>query len=46
VHNTGASIDAGLKQANWGPYASWPVLDRNAPMAFQRIYEELDGKLK
>jgi glyoxylase-like metal-dependent hydrolase (beta-lactamase superfamily II) len=46
VHGTGASIDAGLKQANWGPYASWPVLDRNAPMAFQRIYDQLDGKLK
>jgi glyoxylase-like metal-dependent hydrolase (beta-lactamase superfamily II) len=46
VHNTGATIEAGLAQANWGPYASWPVRDRNAPMAFQRIYDELDGKLK
>jgi glyoxylase-like metal-dependent hydrolase (beta-lactamase superfamily II) len=46
VHATGAGVEAGLAQANWGPYASWPVFDRNGPMAFQRIYDELDGKLK
>jgi glyoxylase-like metal-dependent hydrolase (beta-lactamase superfamily II) len=46
VHATGATQEAGLKLANWGPYAQWPVLDRNAPMAFQRIYDELEGKLK
>ena len=46
AHNAGATMEAGLEQANWGPYTSWPVRDRNAPMAFQRIYDELDGKLK
>ena len=46
VHKTGATIEEGLKAANCGPYASWPVLDRNAPMAVQRIYDELEGKLK
>lgn len=46
IHKTGATVEAGLKQANWGPYAAWIASDRNAPIAFQRIYDELDGKLK
>jgi glyoxylase-like metal-dependent hydrolase (beta-lactamase superfamily II) len=46
VHKTGASATDALKLVNWGPYASWPVVDRNGPMAVQRVYEELDGKLK
>ncbi|HEV3217544.1 MAG TPA: MBL fold metallo-hydrolase [Vicinamibacterales bacterium] len=46
LHNAGVPVDAALKQANWGPYASWPVFDRNGQTAVQRIYDELDGKLK
>ena len=45
-HKAGVSVDAALKQANWGPYSSWPVFDRNGQVAVQRIYDELDGKLK
>ncbi|MCM3880463.1 MAG: hypothetical protein ND807_10185, partial [Vicinamibacterales bacterium] len=46
VHQTGAGVEEGLKQVNWGPYATWSVAERNAPVAFRRIYDELDGKLK
>jgi cyclase len=42
----GLGVEQAEKQANWGPYATWSVLDRNAPRAIQRIYDELDGKLK
>lgn len=45
LHNAGVPVDAALKQANWGPYSSWPVFDRNGQTAVQRIYDELDGKL-
>ena len=46
LHHAGVKVEAALKQANWGPYASWPVFDRNGQTAVQRIYDELDGKLK
>jgi len=46
LHNAGVSADDAFKQANWGPYSSWPVFDRNGQTAVQRIYDELDGKLK
>lgn len=46
MHKTGASVQDGLKQANWGPYDSWTARDRNAPILFQRVYDELNGKLK
>ena len=46
LHNAGVSAEAAFKQANWGPYSSWPVFDRNGQVAVQRIYDELDGKLK
>jgi (p)ppGpp synthase/HD superfamily hydrolase len=46
LHKTGATVDAAAKQANWGPYATWTAADRNAPVAIQRVYDELDGKLK
>lgn len=46
IHKSGATVADGLKQAKWGPYAQWIASDRNAPIAFQRIYDELDGKLK
>ena len=46
LRKTGASVEAATKQANWGPYGSWTATDRNAPVAIQRVYDELDGKLK
>ena len=46
IHKTGAGVEEGLKQVNWGPYAKWSVFERNAPVAFRRIYAELDGKLE
>jgi glyoxylase-like metal-dependent hydrolase (beta-lactamase superfamily II) len=46
VHRTGASVEEGLKQVNWGPYATWSIAERNGPNAFRRIYDELDGKLR
>jgi glyoxylase-like metal-dependent hydrolase (beta-lactamase superfamily II) len=45
LHNAGVSVNDALKQANWGPYSSWPVFDRNGQVAVQRIYDEIDGKL-
>lgn len=45
LHNAGVPVDQALKQANWGPYSSWPVFDRNGQVAVQRIYDEIDGKL-
>jgi glyoxylase-like metal-dependent hydrolase (beta-lactamase superfamily II) len=46
LHRAGVSADAAVKQANWGPYAAWTAADRNAPVAIQRVYDALDGKLK
>jgi hypothetical protein len=46
LHKAGVSVEAATKQANWGPYASWTATDRNAPVAIQRVYDALDGKLK
>ena len=46
LHKTGAPADSASKQANWGPYAAWTASDRNAPVAIQRVYDAIDGKLK
>jgi glyoxylase-like metal-dependent hydrolase (beta-lactamase superfamily II) len=45
IHQTGATVEQGLTQVNWGPYAAWSIAQRNAPVAFRRIYDELDGRL-
>jgi cyclase len=46
LHKMGLPVDAALKQANWGAYETWTSKDRNAAIAVQRVYDELDGKLK
>ena len=46
LHKAGVSVEAATKQANWGPYGAWTATDRNAPVAIQRVYDALDGKLK
>ena len=46
LHKLGLSAEDAAKQANWGPYAAWTASDRNAPVAIQRVYDALAGKLK
>ena len=46
LHKAGVSVEAATKQAIWGPYTTWTATDRNAAVAIQRVYDELDGKLK
>jgi glyoxylase-like metal-dependent hydrolase (beta-lactamase superfamily II) len=46
LHKSAAPAEAAAKQANWGPYAAWTAADRNAPVAVQRVYDAIDGKLK
>jgi cyclase len=46
LHKTGTTVEAAAKQGNWGPYAAWTASDRNAPVAVQRVYDAIDGKLK
>lgn len=42
----GLSVDDAIKQANWGPYATWFIADQQGPIAVRKIYEELSGTLK
>ena len=46
LRKAGLSVEAATKQANWGPYGAWTAADRNAAVAIQRVYDEIDGKLK
>jgi hypothetical protein len=46
LKNAGATADAAIKQANWGPYAAWIASDRNGPVAVRRVYDAIDGTLK
>jgi cyclase len=46
LHNAGVTVADAVKQANWGPYETWTSKERNAPIALQRVYDDLDGKLK
>jgi glyoxylase-like metal-dependent hydrolase (beta-lactamase superfamily II) len=46
LYKSGVSVDAAVKQADWGPYAAWTASDRNAPVAIQRVYDALGGKLR
>ena len=46
LHNRGLTVAAAAKEANWGPYETWTSKERNAPIAIQRVYDDLDGKLK
>ena len=42
----GLSTDDAVKQAQWGPYASWFLAEQQAPIAVRKVYEELAGTLK
>ena len=46
LHQLGLSVRDAVAQARWGEYGTWTGRDRNAPIAIQRVYDEMDGKLK
>ena len=46
LHQRGVTVPEAVAQARWGEYGTWTGKDRNAPIAIQRVYDEMDGKLK
>ena len=46
LHKTGLSVDEAAKQANWGPYREWFLVEQQGPIAVRKIYDEIEGKLK
>jgi glyoxylase-like metal-dependent hydrolase (beta-lactamase superfamily II) len=46
LHKMGLSAEDAAKQANWGPYQEWFLVEQQGPIAVRKIYEEIEGKLK
>ena len=46
LHKLGLSADDAARQANWGPYKEWFLVEQQGPIAVRKIYEEIEGKLK
>ena len=46
LHKLGLPADEAAKQANWGPYKEWFLVEQQGPIAVRKIYEEIEGKLK
>ena len=46
LHKLGLSADEAAKQADWGPYKEWFLVEQQGPIAVRKIYEEIEGKLK
>lgn len=46
LHKLGLSADDAAKQANWGPYREWFLVEQQGPIAVRKIYEEIEGKLR
>ena len=46
LHKLGLSADDAAKQANWGPYKEWFLVEQQGPIAVRKIYEEIEGKLR
>lgn len=46
LHDAGVPVDQAAGRADFGPYGDWTRRDNNAAGALQRVYMELDGKLK
>ena len=46
LHQLGLSADEAAKQASWGPYKEWFLVDQQGPIAVRKVYEEIEGKLK
>jgi glyoxylase-like metal-dependent hydrolase (beta-lactamase superfamily II) len=46
LHDANVPVEKAAASADFGPYAGWTRLSNNAAGALQRVYAELDGKLK
>jgi cyclase len=46
LHKLGLPPDEAAKQANWGPYKEWFLVEQQGPIAIRKIYDEIEGKLK
>jgi glyoxylase-like metal-dependent hydrolase (beta-lactamase superfamily II) len=46
LHKLGLSADDAAKQADWGAYKGWFLVEQQGPIAVRKIYEEIEGKLK
>jgi glyoxylase-like metal-dependent hydrolase (beta-lactamase superfamily II) len=46
LHKLGLTAEDAAKQANWGPYQEWFLVEQQGPIAVRKIYEEIEGKLK
>lgn len=46
LHRLGLSADEAVKQAQWGPYRDWFLVEQQAPIAVRKVYDEIEGKLK
>src|SRR5262245_14890227 len=46
LHKAGLSADDAIKQANWGAYKEWFLVEQQGPIAVRKVYEEIEGKLK
>lgn len=46
LHKLGLPADEAAKQADWGPYKEWFLVEQQGPIAVRKVYEELEGKLK
>jgi glyoxylase-like metal-dependent hydrolase (beta-lactamase superfamily II) len=46
LHQLGLSADDAAKQANWGPYKEWFLVEQQGPIAVRKIYQEIEGTLK
>jgi len=46
LHKLGLPADDAAKQANWGSYKEWFLVEQQGPIAVRKIYEEIEGKLK
>lgn len=46
LHKLGMPAEEAAKQADWGPYKEWFLVEQQGPIAVRKIYEEIEGKLK
>jgi glyoxylase-like metal-dependent hydrolase (beta-lactamase superfamily II) len=46
LHQMGLSAEDAAKQANWGPYRDWFLVEQQGPIAVRKVYDEIEGKLK
>ena len=46
LHDLGLRAEVAVKQAQWGPYGEWFLAEQQAPIAVNKIYEEIQGTLK